>query len=184
MNIRYFLLLMVLILASAYSVSAQSVESMYTELKGKTCRTLERNDEEAGYLLTQCQGVGGYKLQVAAGDDRETITVVKPDGSKHELNLGQVGGGGFSYVGPRAEWRVRRENGRIIPVALIVRLNVSTAPSDPSKTTSYLTVSKITSQKICLVEAVTPKPNANEAARVAADSAASKACYEETSSGN
>ncbi|HEV7843542.1 MAG TPA: hypothetical protein VGO69_07575 [Pyrinomonadaceae bacterium] len=184
MHIKYTLLVIFLILCCTYTASAQSVQSVYTDLNGKTCRTLERNDAEAGYLLTQCPGVGGYKLQVVSGDDRQTITIVKPDGSKHELNLTQVGGGGFSYVGPRAEWRVRRENGKVIPIALIVRFDVSTNPSDSSKTTSFLTVTKITPRKICLVEAVTPKPDANEAARIAADGSAGKACYEETSSGN
>lgn len=184
MHIKYLLLLIFLILFCAYTASAQSVESVYTDLNGKTCRTLERNDEEAGYLLTQCPGVGGYKLQVVSGDDRQTITVVKPNGSKAELNLGQIGGGGFSYVGPRAEWRVKRENGKVVPIALIVRLNVSTNPSDSSQTTSFLTVTKITPQKICLVEAINPKPDANEAARIVADGSASKACYEVTSSGN
>jgi hypothetical protein len=178
MRLKYPLFIICFTLACSYAVSGQTIQSVYTDLKGNQCKTLERDDEAAGYLLEQCPGVGRFRLQIVSGDDRQTVTVVKPNGSKHELNLGQVGGGGFSYIGEKAEWRVKRENGRIVPVALIVRLNVSTNPLDSSKTTSYLTVSKITPQKICLVEAIEPKPNANEAARVAADSSASMACYE------
>jgi hypothetical protein len=178
MRLKYMLPAICLLLACAYAAAAQGIQSVYTDLKGKQCKTLERNDEEAGYLLEQCAGVGGYKLQIVSGDDRQSITIVKPDGSKHELNMGQVGGGGFSYLGDKAEWRVRRENGKIVPIALIVRLNVSTNPSDSSQTTSFLTVSKITPQKICLVEIIDPKLGANEAARAVADSSAGKACYE------
>jgi len=183
MQLKYPLLIICLSLFCASAAKAQSVQSLYSELKGKTCKTIEKKEEEAGYILMQCQGVGGYKLQVAAQDDRETIIVIAPDGTKHDLNLMQVGGGGFNYLGERAEWRVKRENGKVVPIALIVRVNVSTVPTDPSKTTSYLTVTKITPQKICMVEALTPRADANQAARAAADASASRSCYQE-SAGN
>jgi hypothetical protein len=184
MRFLYVLSVTCLTLLCSTAVSAQSIESVYTNLRGRGCRTLERDDAAAGYLLEQCAGVGGYKLQVVSGDDRQTVTVVKPDGSKHELVLGVIGGGGFSDLGAKAEWRVRRENGKVIPIGLIVRLNVSTDSSNPSKTTSFLTVSKITPQKICLVKAVEPAPNANVTARSVADGSAGMACYDTGSSGN
>lgn len=184
MRFKHVLLAICLTLGCAYAASAQAIQSVYTDLGGKSCKTLERDDEAAGYLLEQCAGVAGYKLQVVSGDDRQSITVVKPDGSKHELSFGLIGGGGFSGLGAKAEWRVKRENGKVVPIALIVRLNVSTNPSEPDKTTSYLTVTKITPREICLVEAIEPKPNANEAARAAADSSAAKPCYQLGQSGN
>jgi ribosomal protein S6E (S10) len=163
------------VMGCAATLSAQAVQSVYTDLS-KNCRTLERDEESAGYLLQQCEGVGGYKLLVNSGDDRQGISVVKPDGSKHELLFWQIGGGGFSSVGEKAEWRVKKVRGKLVPVALIVRFNLSTDPSDSSKITSYLTVTKITPQQVCRVGEIKPGPNANEEARRAADSSAAKPC--------
>ncbi|HEX8921539.1 MAG TPA: hypothetical protein VF766_08665 [Pyrinomonadaceae bacterium] len=173
---RYSVLLMFMLLISAAKASAQAVQSVYTDLSGKTCKTLEEDAESAGYSLEQCQGIAGYKLQVTSQDDRQTVTVVKADNSKHELNLWTLGGAGFSSLRGKAEWRVKRENRRIVPIALIVRIDVVTDSSHPEKTTSYLSVSKITPQRICLIEAIRPGPNANVEARRLADNSASKPC--------
>lgn len=176
MRTKYSLLLISVILAFAATASAQAVQSVYTDLSGKRCKKLEEDANAAGYLLEQCQGIAGYKLQVISQDDRQTVTVVKPDGSKHDLVLGVIGGGGFSGLRGKAEWRVKRERGRIIPLALIIRIDVSTDPSNPEKATSFLSVSKITPRSICLIEAIDPGPNANLEARRLADSSANKPC--------
>lgn len=179
---KYSLLLICITLASAATASAQAVQSVYTELSGKGCKTLEEDADSAGYMLQQCQGVAGYKLQVVSQDDRQTVVAVKPDGSKHELDLGVIGGGGFSSLRGKAEWRVKRERGKIIPIALIIRIDVSTDSSNSEKITSYLSVSKITPQSICYIGAIDPSPNANVVARRLADSSANKPCYKLTSS--
>jgi ribosomal protein S6E (S10) len=175
MRIKNLFFVACTVMACAVTLSAQALQSVYTDL-GKNCRTLERDDEAASYLLQQCEGVGGYKLLVNSGDDRQGISVVRPDGSKHELLFWQIGGGGFSSVGEKAEWRVKKIRGKLVPVALIVRFNLSTDPSDSSKITSYLTVTKITPRQVCRVGEIKPGPNANEEARRAADSSAAKPC--------
>lgn len=175
MRIRNLSLAISLILAAAATASAQAIQSAYTDLN-KNCKTLERNDKEAGYLLERCMGVAGYKILIESGDDRSNIQVVRPDGSKHDLNFGQIGGGGFSSVGAKAEWRVKKENGKLIPIALIIRFDVVTDSSNSEKTTSYLVVSKITPRQVCRIGEVDPGPNANEEARRMADSSADKPC--------
>lgn len=176
MRIRTPLLVISIIMVAAATASAQgAIQSAYTDLN-KNCKTLERNDQEAGYLLERCAGVAGYKILIESGDDRSNIQVVRPNGSKHDLNFGQIGGGGFSSVGPRAEWRLKQEGGKLIPIALIVRFDVVTDPSNPAKTTSYLVVSKITPREVCRIGEVDPGPNANEAARRMADSSANTPC--------
>ena len=174
MRIKYSLLTICFTLACAGAASAQAIQSVYTDFKN--CKTLERDDESAGYLLEECRGAGGYKLRLAHGDDRSNIEVVSPDGSTHDLNLGQIGGGGFSGLGAKAEWRVKRQNGKVIPIALIVRFDVVTDSSTPEKTTSYLVVAKITPQQVCRIGEVDPGPRANEEARRMADSSANKPC--------
>ena len=174
MRIKKLSFVIFIVIACAVTVAAQALQSVYTDFK--SCKTIERDDASAGYELDQCEGVGGYKLLLESGDDRQNITVVKPDGSKHDLLFGQIGGGGFSGVGEKAEWRVKRQNGHLVPVALIVRFNVSTDPSDSTKITSYLTITKITPQEVCRVGEIEPSPAANEEARRAADNAAAKPC--------
>jgi opacity protein-like surface antigen len=175
------LLLICIVIASAATASAQATQSVYTDLGGKKCRVIEKDAEAAGYLLEQCPGIAGYQLQVASGDDRQNIIVIKSDGSKHELNFGQIGGGGFSNVGAKAEWRVRRQQGKLMPVALIVRFDVTTGGD--GKSVSYLTVTKITPQKICLIDPIAPGPNQNEKARRLADDSANKPCFDPLGTG-
>jgi hypothetical protein len=164
----------------AVMASGQANQSIYTDLGQKACKMIMVDPGPGESSTQQCPGVASYKLLIHEGDLRQSITVVKPDGSKHDLDFwSKVGSGGFSYVGPRAEWRVKRVKGKIIPVALIVRLEVSEGGSDnPDKKTSYLTVSKITPAKICLTDSVRPSPNMNVEARRLADNSASKSCIE------
>ena len=157
------------------SAAAQSNQSLYTNLDGKQCRTLESDTSGAGYYLGQCPGVAGYKLLVEEGDIRQNITVVTPRGQKHSLDLWGVVGSSFSFVGQKAEWRVQKQGGKVVPVALIVRYNLSN-PEDSAKSTSYLTVSKITPGKICVTNKIPPSANANVEARQAADNAANQPC--------
>lgn len=165
-------ILSVVVLATimGVSVSAQNT-SVYTNLDGKGCKTLESNPNEGGSFLGECKGVGGYKLQVLEGDLRQSINVIDPKGKKTELNLWNVSGG-FSSLGEQAEWRMKRKT----PVALIVRFNVSENPEDSSKVTSYLAVVKITKDEICVTDALKPTRSHNFEARRAADKAATRSC--------
>lgn len=151
---------------------AQPNKSVYTSLRAKQCRTLKSSNSEAGDYLGRCPGIGGYKLLVSEGDLRQNIEVVTPQGAKHSLELWSVVSPAFSSLGPKAEWRVAKSK----PVALIVRYNASENPEKPDKTTSYLVVSKITANEICVTDKLSPGPKANEDARRLADEAATKPC--------
>jgi hypothetical protein len=71
------------------------------------------------------------------------------------------------------------QNGKLVPVALIVRYNASEDPETPNKTMSYLAVAKITPTTICVTERISPGPKANEDARRAADVASTKPCLKQ-----
>jgi len=124
-----------------------------------------------------CPGIAGYKLQSEEGDLRQNIQVITPSGKKHSLQLWTVVGSGFSALGERAEWRVRSQSGKTVPVALILRYNVAN-PEDSTRGTSWLAVAKITAANICITEKIAPGANQNVAARNAADTAAAKPCLE------
>jgi hypothetical protein len=177
MKLKVTLLAILITLACAATAAAQANQSIYTNLDGRQCRTLESNPNEAGYYLGRCPGVAGYKLLVEEGDIRQNITIVTPRGQKNSLDLWSVVGSSFSFVGKKAEWRVQRRGGKVVPVALIVRYNLSN-PEGSGKDTSYLTVSKITANRICVTHKISPSANANEEARRAADSAANQPCLQ------
>jgi hypothetical protein len=154
--------------------AGQSNSSVYTPLEEKQCRTIK--SAAAGDYEGRCRGVGGYTLLVNEGDLRQNVTVVTPTGTKHSLDLWDVISGGFSSVGPKAEWRMAMQNGKLAPAALILRYNASEDPAQPNKLSSYLAVIKITSTEICVTDKISPGPKANEDARRAADSATTKPC--------
>ena len=172
LNHRIILVLALLGL-SAFSTEAQTQPSVYTGVSEKECRKLKSGSDE---YLGRCRGVGGYSLLVAEGDLRQNVTVVTPAGSKHSLELWTVVSSAFSMLGPKAEWRVTKQNGKTIPTALILRYNANEDPEKPEKKTSYLVVTKITSTEICVTDKVAPGPKANEEARQLADEAGSKPC--------
>ena len=153
-----------------------NIGSVYSSLQSKDCQLIEEEtDEGSGYSLESCPGVGGFTLEVADSDQRMTVTIVGPDNQKHPLNFYQVVTPYFSHLGDKAEWRIKKCGAKNIPIALIVRVYANDQ-GDPYKTTSYLTVSKITPQAFCVTAKINPSSKQNIAARVAADRAADSPC--------
>lgn len=144
-------------------VAAQN-ESVYTEINEKDCKTIESNEQE-GWYRGECQGVGGFKLEVTESDLRQSIDIISPSGEKFALDFWRISGG-FSSVGGKPEWRIRNKT----PVALIVRFNVNQS-EDPTTTTSYLIVAKISKTAACITDIVKPSKNQNVEARKLADEA-------------
>lgn len=173
MNIilRAALLSLILLAATPSWAATANVESVYTDISGKDCVTVEL-DEEIGSSHLRCPGVAGFQLDLYDSDNRMSLDVVNRDGKSHPLDFWQVITWGFSSLGEKAEWRL--EGGK--PVALIVRVNASEDAEDSSRITSYLAVTKITQEKICVVAKIPPTAKANEVAREAADAASSKPC--------
>lgn len=175
-NSLNLILLVVLLATTSYSATAQSNQSVYTNLAPKYCRTVKSTGDEADSYTGRCRGVAGYNLIVEEGDLRTNIKVVPPRGGEKSLDLWTVVSSAFSSLGPKAEWRMTRRGGKLVPLALIVRYIASENVEEPTKTTSYLAVTKITSQEICVTDKISPGPKANDEARRAADSAETKPC--------
>jgi hypothetical protein len=161
------------------TAAGQSNRSVYTSLGEKQCRVIKSAEAGDDGYEARCHGTGGYSLLLSEGDLRQNITVITPRSAKHSLDLWDVISGGFSSVGPKAEWRIASQNGKPTPVALILRYNASEDPAQPNKLTSYLTVAKITPAEICITEKISPGPTSNEDARRAADAASGKPCLKD-----
>jgi len=179
-EVTHALFIAAILLVSAITVAGQSNQSVYTALGEKQCRTVKSAQAGDDGYEGRCRGVGGYTLLLSEGDLRQNITVITPKGAKHSLDLWDVISGGFSSVGPKAEWRMTTRKGKPTPVALIVRYNANEDAEAPNKQNSYLAVSKITPTEICVTDKILPGPKANEDARRAADTAATKPCLKKS----
>jgi hypothetical protein len=164
-----------MILLCATAVFAQTNSSVYTDLDGPKCRTIESTTEGAGYYKGQCPGIAGYKLIVEEGDIRQNLTVITPAEKKFDLNLWGVVGSSFSNLGSKAEWRVAGKS--LKPNALIVRFNVAD-PEGVGKGTSWLVAIKITATDICVTDKIAPGADQNVKAREAADASSGKPCLQ------
>jgi hypothetical protein len=140
--LKISVLIVTLIFVSAVTTVGQTNSSVYTPLAEKQCRNVKSANSETGDYEGYCRGVAGYTLLITEGDLRQNVTVVTPQGAKHSLDLWDVISGGFSTVGPKAEWRMAKQNGKLLPVALIVRYNASEDPAQPNKLSSYLAVTR------------------------------------------
>ncbi|MBL8180478.1 MAG: hypothetical protein JNL64_02575 [Blastocatellia bacterium] len=166
---RQLFLVSILLLGMAIVSSAQNT-SVYTSTKTSACKDMSPKTDTGDSYEGECPGVGGYKLRLLEGDIRQTLNVITPAKKKHELNFWGFYSG-FSSVGEKVEWRVKKG----VPVALIARFNVSDA-EDSSKTTSYLMVAKVSAKQSCVVDVIMPGKSQNLDARIAADKAATMPC--------
>ena len=173
---RIVLALMAIIIFGCDLIVAQEkAVSVYSDLAPNKCKTL-KTDRETGASTQSCPGIAGYKLLVHDDDSRQSITVVTPDGKEHDLDFWDVVTPAFSSVGQKAEWRVIRNKGKLTPIALIVRVNASEDAENPNRKTSYLAVTKLTPDKICVTHKIPQSADANAKAREAADEARTAAC--------
>jgi hypothetical protein len=86
---KKFIIIGCLILMFSVFAFAQN-KSVYTSLDTKTCKTIEQSDEDAGWYVGECKGIGGYNLQVTEGDLRQSINVIAPSKKKFELDFSRV----------------------------------------------------------------------------------------------
>ena len=159
---------------------AQSTKltSIYTDLSGKNCHSVKRGGD-TGSSVQKCSGVGNFSLLVLDDDSRMSLTLVSPDRKEHPLDLWTIVTKSFSTLGGKAEWRILKKHGKATPVALIVRLNAN-IQEDPDKPQrkSYLVVTKITAEQVCVTDKVDSSAEANAKARQLADDSAHKDCLQ------
>lgn len=177
---RIILMFAAVILFCAATTPAQKIRSRYSAVSEQKCRTLE--EEPGMYVLLECTGVGGYKLKLADVDLRQTLTVITPAGKQYDLDFNTEY---FSYVGEKAEWRVKKTRGKIVPVALVLRFYTQENPQNDLEVTAYFLAVKITADKICGVDVIKASAaRARRKARQSADQSSRKRCLETKADSN
>lgn len=173
-NIIFIFTVLAIFALNCYSQNS-TIDSIYVDFGDKNCKEL-KNDYQDGILYVgECRGVGGYKLIFYEGDHHQFLDLVAPNGKKIDLDLMETPAP--SYLGKVAEWRVRKMGEKIIPIALIVRKNVTVSLDDNAPPESSLLVIKINKDTACLIGKIPPiGMDQNEKARILADASAEKPC--------
>lgn len=171
--IKTLMLLGSILLFSNLYATAQTYESRYTPLSDKKCITIH---EENSYILQECPGFAAYQLHVSESDLRQSITLIKGD-KEYPLQFWDTVSPQFSTLGTKAEWRFIANNRTLTPIALIARLNAVTG-EHADQTTSWLVVTKITPENICVVGKIPPQRDGsqNQKARDMADKSPEMPC--------
>jgi len=148
-------------------------ESSYTSIAQKDCRTLESDNLGS---IEECESFADIKVTVIEGDIKQGI-MLRRDGKNYELNFRNAISYTFISLGLELEWRYKR-NQFDNPIALITRLDVNNDPEDPEKISSYLVVSKITDNEICIVGKIEAQKNKNQMAKDMAEKSSTMSCIE------
>jgi hypothetical protein len=155
------------------SVDDALYESSYTSIAEKDCRTLESDNLGS---IEECESFADMKVTVIEGDLKQGITLTR-DGKNYELNFRNAISYTFMSFGLELEWRYKH-NQFDNPIALITRLDINDDPEDIEKVSSYLVVSKITEDEICIVGKVDAQKDQNKRARDMAEKSDRMACLE------
>lgn len=134
------------------SLPSHGAASMYTDLHGKACKTIER-DVASGASTRQCAGVGGFSLLVHEARAQTSVDIVTPRGAVYPLEYWEVVTPGLSHVGRMAEWRVEQRKGKLVPTALLVRLDTgNTIREGPREAAgTIITAARIAADGACVV---------------------------------
>lgn len=134
--------------------------SAYTSIAQKDCVTLDSDNMGS---IQECESFSDIGVKVIEGDIRQSIILTRHE-KEYDLAFGSTVSPAFSSLGLKIEWR--HEFGNIENIkGMIVRFDVSDDFDNMDKVSSYLVVSKITNEAVCVVAKVLEQKNQNEVAR-------------------
>lgn len=158
--------------------SASSVESIYTELSGGSCREeIDKSDPNATRYFV-CPGVAGYTLIVRRAEaGRRSVDLIDAEKRVFPLNYQESVTPQMSTLRAKAEWRVELTAGKQRPIALIVAIEAHESVDSPDRVThTYLAIAKIAPNEACVVAKILEGERSETAVRSLADSARARSC--------
>jgi hypothetical protein len=164
-------------IAPATAAEPQGFRSVYTSIAAKDCRkkTVLKVDDTDYASNHVCPGVAGLVVLRQEEDLRETISVGRNRAAAENEPAAAQGFGGFNSTADTIEWRLDAKGK---PFAIIQRWFVAD-PDLPEingrmQSRQVLIVTRLPPGPVCHVTQIEVKgnPNANEAARKAADETA------------
>lgn len=139
--------------------------SSYTSIDQRDCITLDSDNMGS---IQECESFNHIGVKVIEGDIRQSI-ILSRDREEYDLNFSEVVSPTFSSLGFKIEWRHELGNPENL-LGMIVRFEVNNQYDDSEKASSYLVVSKIVKDEMCIIAKVLPQNNQNKRAREILDS--------------
>jgi hypothetical protein len=137
--------------SSASASETARIKSRFTTVELKSCDRVASGETASAWV---CKGLSGYPVYIAQAQQRQFISFGVSGHARRSATQslgGQTMGGDvatiFSPAHDRAtvEWRFRRQDGRDVPYATIVRVHTRAKPS----TGDVLIVTKVTPTEAC-----------------------------------
>lgn len=141
----------------------------YTSLAD--CPVVTENREEGAYRVTECPGLGGYRVRLVDADARQNLILIDAAGTEHSLELPSRFSGAFSTIGTQVEWRgpASADAAAFRPDRMILRYDAFLDPETPDRPTSHLVIVQVDATP-CIVATIEPGADQNDRARTEADS--------------
>ncbi|CAA6806213.1 MAG: Unknown protein [uncultured Sulfurovum sp.] len=139
--------------------------STYTSINQKDCVTLDSDNMGS---IQECESFVDIGVKVIEGDIRQSIVLTR-HGEEYDLAFWSTVGSAFSSLGLKIEWRHELQQPKNV-IGMIVRFEANDDYENIGKSSSYLLVSKITNEEMCVVAKVAPQERQNEMARKILDS--------------
>jgi hypothetical protein len=156
--IIFFFLITIALKAEEQAISPNT--SSYTSIDQKDCITLDSDNMGS---VQECESFSDIGVKVIEGDIRQSIILTR-NSKEYDLAFWSTISSAFSSLGLKVEWRHKHGKPEKLK-GMIVRFEVSDNYDNLDKVFSYLIVSKITKDEICVVAKVLPQRKQNEIAR-------------------
>jgi len=150
--------------------------SSYTSIEQKDCITLDSDNIGS---VQECEAFENIGVKVLVGDIRESIVLTRHEREYDLELLPPTVKPIFSSFGLKLEWRHLLTNSKNIK-GVIIPLNISDDFENLDKTTSYLVVTKITNDEICVVAKIAPQKEQSEIAREILDTDEDLPCLKQS----
>ncbi len=151
---------------------AASFGSSYATIAKEHC-TLQSRRAGEKTVIQRCPDFKGIGISVVKDDVQQHI-VLSRNNQQYPLIFKETTTKNSTHttLGPTIEWRLNRSRTNSV-VGMIMRVHVHTSAN---KRRSFLVVSKVTPQTMCVVGSIPPQRNQNKQARVMVDNSANMPC--------
>jgi len=148
------------LISTSLNAEENKLTSSYTSIAEKDCITLDSDDLGS---IQECEPFVDIRVKVIEGDIRQSITLIRKE-KEYDLNFSSTVTSAFSSLGSKIEWVHELDNPSNLK-GMIVRLNANEDMENTNHLSSFLVVSKIDNNKICVIGKILAQSNQNKIAR-------------------
>jgi len=148
------------IFLNANEMKEKKITSSYTSIAEKDCITLDSDDLGS---IQECESFSNIRVKVIEGDIKQSIILIR-EGKEYDLSFSSMVTAAFSSLGSQIEWLHEVDKLDNLK-GMIISVNVNEDGGDISPLISYLVVSKIMLNEICVIGKVLPQEDQHQVAK-------------------